>query len=56
VHTGLFEELSPGASVDKKERDKQLLTNLKLRGDHVGFTEKTQNEVLVARMVESSLP
>jgi hypothetical protein len=35
----------------KKKKDKQLLRNPKLRGDHVGFTEKTRNEVLVARML-----
>jgi hypothetical protein len=44
VHTGLFEKLPPRAFVERKRVDIQLLTNLKLRGNHLGFTEKTQNE------------
>jgi hypothetical protein len=33
-----------GATGIHTQKKIQLLTNLKLRGDHVGFTEKTQNE------------
>lgn len=36
-----------------KKKDKQLLRNLKLKGDHVGFTENAQNEVLLARMLRA---
>jgi hypothetical protein len=40
---GLYETLPPRASVDKNKQGYTILTNLMLRGDHVGFTE-TQNE------------
>jgi hypothetical protein len=39
----------------EKYMDIQLLTNLKLRGAHVGFREKTQNDVDDLD-VERSLP
>lgn len=44
VHTGLFLELPPRASVDQKSKDIELLINLQLRGDLVGSRGKTQNE------------
>jgi hypothetical protein len=48
VHTGFFEVLLSRAFVEKTEkrdRDIKLVTNLKLKGDHVGFREKTQKEI-----------
>jgi hypothetical protein len=49
---GSFEALPPQAFVEK-EKDLQLLTNLKLLGDQVGFTEEIAKDI--GHDAESSL-
>jgi hypothetical protein len=41
---GLFEELLPHASVDTHTKRCTIAYKSELRGDHMGFIEKTQNE------------